>query len=258
MSGDSGFRNPGTSRQIAVIDLNTYEIIKKIGEKEAFGGITIDSKNNKIYATRHKEKKVLKIDEKTLEVEKEINVKDKYKHVIFNENTNELILAGAFGMFGKHTISCFNETNNKFEKIFKTTQVSYDDIFEMKFYPKMNFLLIFLDNKADPIGPTSLGSRRIYLLNYDNPNSKSYFHESVIQNTDFVLDESKKCVYYISANWKGTYQIMKRTSPNYDVEKFDLSKDIGYPQRITVSQKTGNLLLTADSKNGLFLYEISL
>ena len=251
ISGHSGIRKFGTGKKISIIDLVSKKIVKEIGRDEGFGGISVNFKQGKIYVTQHKKKKILKIDEKTLEIEKEFDVKGKYKQIIVNKNTDELILAGTFGIFGKHTIACFNEDVNTTKKIFKQTHMGYTDDFSMKFYPKQNVILAYLQTTRK-----SYSDIRIHTINYDKPDWKKRFTDSGEILESFDLDESRKLVYYVRNSTSGEYQITKMKSPKYSKERFDLEKYI-IPLKLIINPKTGNLFLIGIQHEQYVLCEIS-
>jgi len=54
--GKTGFFLRGTGRKIGIIDVDSKKIIKEIGEKEGFAGISRNSKTKKIYVTQPSKK----------------------------------------------------------------------------------------------------------------------------------------------------------------------------------------------------------
>ena len=248
LSGNAGFRNRGTSKKISAIDLGTNRVIKEIGKNEGFGGMDANFKEHKIYATRHKKKKVTKIDEITLEVEKEINVKDEYKHITMNKNTKELILAGTFG---KHTISKYDEKSEVVEKNFKQNHMGYEDTFSIKFYEQYDMILAYLNTSKPGAGQTM--NSRIHTIKYKQPDSKNRFEDRDILEI-YDMDQARKYVYYVALSWTKK-NIIRRKSPEYTKEEFELDKKIN-PSDMIVNSKTGDLLLTGSEKKENFLYQI--
>lgn len=252
ISGNAGIRKRGTGKKISVIDMTSQKVVSEIGNDEGFGGISINNNTKKIYVTRPKKKQVLKIDEETQEIEKTLNVKSKYKQIIVNENTDELILAGTFTM-GHHTIAVFSEQTNSAKKIFKKSHNDPMDYFSIKYYPKHNIILANLQDRSKH------GTERIHIIDYDNPTYRDKINVIGVLDA-FDLDETRGFIYYCYASvpfGPGNCDVARTTLSDRKTDVFSFFNKVS-PRKSMINEKSGNLFLIYREKKKYTLSELSI
>ncbi|MCH7647242.1 MAG: hypothetical protein IIA83_01360 [Thaumarchaeota archaeon] len=259
--GKSGFFMPYAGKKLCVIDVKTKQIIKDIGNKEGFGGISRNSKTNKIYVTQPNKKKVWKIDEKSLDVEDKISVKGQYRQIIVNENTDDLILVEYHLNRSEGSISRYIANSNKVEKIFSQFKWNLKiEEFSMKFYPKLNKIFAHLSTSHRGVGRSD---SRIHIIDYDKPDSKSRITSKHRIIPDFDLDASNNFIYYVqivSAWQPKKHQIVKRNLATNSEEIFDIELvNFGLSRSVfRVHPQTGHLLFYGMENRQMYLVEISI
>lgn len=257
--GKTGFFLRGTGRKIGIIDVDSKKIIKEIGEKEGFAGISRNSKTKKIYVTQPSKKLVWVIDEQTLEVEDKIDVKGKYGQIIVNENNQDLILGKFFRQWSeKFNLDTYNFESKKIEHIFSGHKYSLGEKeFVIKFFPIIDKIIIQFASGGDEIVSHSSG---IIIIDYKNNessqtiNPKSHRHRI---RQDFDMDTSNDFLYYRETDGKeGKENLVKRSLKLNSEEindldlKFEFDEHYGsyFPSVFRIHPKTGNFLILGREK----------
>jgi hypothetical protein len=263
--GKTGFFMRNTGKKLGVIDLNSNQIIKTIGENEGFGGISRNVDTGKIFVTQPNKKKVWIIDENSLEVEYKIDVKGKYRKIVVAENKNEIILGNLAFARGLKIIS-LNLKTNQIRKIFSKSSDSIED-FEMKYYPEIHKIYVHRSEVTDDMG-NSRGS--VVIIDLDNSESK-YSLTSANIFPYFDLSTANGITSYIQYSqislkpWKESkYALVKRNLITKEKEIFDPDFTKGFDnmylfgfEKFLIHPKTGNLIIFGHDSH-FYLHEISL
>lgn len=259
---NGGFFIRGNGKKLGVIDLNSNQIIKVIGDNEGFSGIGRNSKTGQIYVTQPNKKKFWVIDENSLEVVNKINVKGHCKKIIYVGEKDEIIL-GDFSFSRGLKIKSFNLQTNQIRKIFSK---STDSIlgFEMKYFSELNKIYLHHSETVDEVGSES---ETISIMDYENPKSN---HElgSYPVCPYFDLSAYNGLVYFIEKNSKffkeTQYQLVKHNLITGNEKRFvlDFSKIFSKRtfdsiEKFVVHPRTGNLLIFVFTEEPIQLYEVS-
>jgi hypothetical protein len=259
---NGGFFIRGNGKKLGIIDLNSNQIIKVIGDNEGFSGIGRNSKTGQIYVTQPNKKKVWVIDENSLEVVNKINVKGHCKKIIYAGNKDEIIL-GDFSFSRGLKIKSFNLQTDQIRKIFSK---SSDNVlaFEMKYFSDLSKLYLHHSETVDEVGSER---ETISIIDYENPKSK-YELGSFSVCPYFDLSAYNGLVYYIGKKSKffkeSQYQLVKRNliTDNEEIFELDFSKifsktEFDRLEKFVVHPKTGNLLIFVFTEEPIQLYEVT-
>jgi DNA-binding beta-propeller fold protein YncE len=261
--GKTGFFTRNTGKKLGVIDLNSNQLIKEIGKNEGFAGIDRNSQEKKIYVSQPNDEQVWIIDEKTLEVENQIDARGHYKRVIFVENKNELIL-GDYSLSRGIKIRSYNFNTNQIREIFSSSGGSAEiDSFEMKYYPQINKLYV----QQNIIVGELAYKATIFLIDFENPKEK------------YELNNCNICPHFDRSNFNGItsyitkrenskieskHKLIKKNLITQDEQSFDIDFSDYFPDHIEsyhnhlIHPKTGNLIIPVAKGRHYYLCEVSL